>query len=153
MDKRRTKRIILLIMTLMLSGRAMTLAFIGRAGGSGPGDPPIAWLMPLIGDAVIGVSALLVAFLIWRQKGILAWTAIVVWNAVGIWDAVSAFLIHASVPWPSFFMIEALGSSMFFAASAMHALCILLVSTRDVRDGFFQVSDEGDLGVEPPSHR
>jgi hypothetical protein len=44
---------IMLILTLMLTGRAMTLAFIHRAGGGLPCDPTAAWLMPLIGDAVM----------------------------------------------------------------------------------------------------
>lgn len=51
---------IMAVLTAMLIGRAMTLAFIHRAGGEGVGDPPAAWLMPLLGDAVIGVSGLLV---------------------------------------------------------------------------------------------
>ena len=37
---------IMLLLTLMLTGRAMTLAFIHRAGGTNPGDPPVVWLMP-----------------------------------------------------------------------------------------------------------
>lgn len=52
---------ITLILTLMLSGRAMTLAFLHRVGGDGPGDPPVAWLMPLLGDAIVGLSGFAVA--------------------------------------------------------------------------------------------
>ena len=47
---------IILVLTLMLSGRAMTLAFLHRAGGEAPGDPPIAWFMPLLGDAIVGLT-------------------------------------------------------------------------------------------------
>ena len=78
------QRTILLITTLMLSGRAMTLAFIGDAGAGGLGDPPSAWLMPLVGDAVIGITAFPVAYLILKGHGLGAWTAIVSWNVVGI---------------------------------------------------------------------
>ena len=129
-------RVLLLVLTLMLSGRAMTLAFIGRAGGSAAGDPPAAWLMPLVGDAVIGVTALFIAYLIWRRVGLFAWTTILVWNVVAIWDAFSAFLIHHAVPWPSFFMTEIFGSSMFFMAAAMHGLCLYLVTHADGRRHF-----------------
>ncbi|GAB5533970.1 MAG: hypothetical protein Rubg2KO_02190 [Rubricoccaceae bacterium] len=130
------KRTLLLALTLMLSGRAMTLAFISRAGGGAVGDPPAAWLMPLVGDAVIGVTALFIAYLIWRRVGLFAWTAILVWNVVAIWDAFSAFLIHQSVPWPTFFMTEIFGSSMFFVAAAMHGLCLVLVASSDGRAHF-----------------
>lgn len=126
----------LLILTLILSGRAMTLAFISSAGGSAPTDPPIAWLMPLLGDAVIGISALAIAYLIWKGSGLFAWTTIVVWNVVAIWDALSAFLIHQTVPWSSFFMIEFFGSYMFFIASAMHLLCLYLVIRPQTRENF-----------------
>ncbi len=127
------ERTIALALTLLLAGRAMTVAFIGRAGDGGVGDPPAAWLMPLIGDAVIGITALAVAYLIVRGRGLGTWVVIVTWNALGIWDALSAFLVHQSVPWDDFFMIKALGSSMFFAASAMHLTIIGLMARPDVR--------------------
>lgn len=133
------QRGILLALTLMLAGRAMTLAFIGRAGGTGVGDPPLPWLMPLIGDAVIGVTALFVAYLVWKGRGLFAWTTMVVWNVVAVWDALSAYVVHTTTPWPSFFMIELFGASMFFMASAMHLLCLYLLCREDTRERFLQV--------------
>lgn len=124
---------IMFILTLMLTGRAMTLAFIHRAGGSMPGDPPPAWLMPLIGDAIIGITGLWVAYLILKKTGIWVWTVIIVWNSVGIWDALSAFIIHTTNPWPEFFMIELVGALMFFAASVMHLTIMILASRTNVR--------------------
>ena len=117
---------IMLILTLMLSGRAMTLAYIGRVGGTLPGDPPVAWLMPLIGDAFIGISALWVAYLITKKTGLWVWATIIAWNVLGIWDAMSAYIIHLTNPWPSFFMLATFGSSMFFAASLMHLVVLIL---------------------------
>jgi len=125
---------IILILTLMLSGRAMTLAFIHRAGGTSPGDPPAAWLMPLVGDAVIGISALWIAYLLLKKTGLWVWTTIIVWNSIAIWDALSAFIIHTTNPWPDFFMINLVGSSMFFAASAMHLTIIIIACRSDVKD-------------------
>lgn len=124
---------IMLFLTLMLSGRAMTLAFIQRAGGALQGDPPAAWLMPLIGDAVIGVSALWIAYIILKKQGLWVWTSIVVWNALAIWDALSAYIVNISNPWPEFFMLQAVGSSMFFAASAMHLAIIFLACQKSTR--------------------
>ena len=121
------ERKIILILTLILSGRAMTLTFIPRVGGSMPGDPPPAWLMPLIGDAVIGLTALLIAYLILKKTGLWVWIAIIVWSSIAIWDALSAFIIHTTNPWPEFFMIKLLGPSMFFAAIAMHLVIVILI--------------------------
>ncbi len=128
------QRKLIFILTLLLSGRAMTLLFIHRAGGAMPGDPPIAWLMPLIGDAVIGLSALWIAFLVLKKTGLWVWTTIIVWNSLAIWDALSAFIIHTTNPWPEFFMIQLLGPSMFFAASFMHLLIIILACQPDVKN-------------------
>ena len=64
------KQKVILILTPLLCGRAMTLAFIGRAGGSNPGDPPTAWLMHLVGDAVIGIAGLFIVFLILKKTGL-----------------------------------------------------------------------------------
>lgn len=127
------ERTMMLILTLLLAGRAMTLAFISRAGSALPGDPPAAWLMPLLGDAIIGVSALVIAFLILRKRGLWVWTAIIVWNVVAIWDALSAYIVHLINPWPEFFMLQMVGPSMFFAASAIHLVIILLATRPKVR--------------------
>lgn len=122
-------RTIMLVLTLMLSGRAITLAFISSAGSGAVGAPPAAWLMPLIGDVVIGVSALFIAYLIWQKTGLWVWVTIIVWNALAIWDALSAYLVHLSNPWPEFFMVQIFGASMFFIASAMH-LAIIWIATQ-----------------------
>lgn len=125
---------LILILTLMMSGRAMTLAFIQRAGGGMPGDPPAAWLLPLIGDAIIGISALWVAYLIVKKTGLWVWTTVMVWNALSIWDSLSAYVISTTNPWPEFFMLQMLGSSMFFAAAAMNVVIVVLASKPEVRE-------------------
>lgn len=135
---------VLAALTLVMAGRAMTLAFVFDAGGPSAGDPPAAWLMPLMGDAVIGVTAPVVAYLVVRGRGLAVWTSIVGWNVAGLWDALSAFSVHISVPWPEFFMIRALGSSMFFAAAAMHAVMIGLASRASFRRSLgLEFSDGG----------
>ena len=127
---------LVLALTLMASGRMMTLAFIGRAGDGGPGDPPKAWLMPLVGDATIGVSALAVAALIWKRRTMSTWVVAITWSALGAFDALAAFLVEQSTPWPEFFMLELFGRSMFFAAATMHVVIIALLARHDVRADF-----------------
>lgn len=97
-------------------------------------NPPIAWLMPLIGDAVIGVTGIAMVAILLRACGLWAWTALVVWNSLAIWDALSAFILHLTNPWPEFFMIKTFGASMFFIASAMHAANLYILACRNTRD-------------------
>ena len=134
---------VLMVLVLMASGRAMTLAFIGRAGDGGAGDPPEAWLMPLIGDAFIGVAALAVAWLLWKSPSRTTWLIAIVWSALGAFDALAAFIVETSAPWPEFFMLELVGRPMFFAAAAMHALIIYLLVSPEV---------EERLGVSAGAH-
>ena len=89
----------LTLLTLMAAGRAMTLAFIHRAGDGGPGDPPDAWLMPLLGDAAIGLTAIAIAWLVWNHRTPVVWLAAMIWNALAIFDALAAFVVETTVPW------------------------------------------------------
>lgn len=120
----------------MASGRAMTLVFISRAGDGGAGDPPDAWLMPLIGDAVVGITALGIAWLLWRRPNPTTWLLAVMWNAIAAFDALAAYVVDVATPWPEFFMIEIFGRAMFFGATAMHLLMLLLLTRRDVRSHY-----------------
>lgn len=129
-------RTIMLLLTLLSAGRAMTSFFLSRVGRGLAGDPPAGWLMPLTGDAAIGITALAVAYLIATKSGPGVWATILDWNAIAICDAFSAFLIHKTIPWPEFFMVQMFGSSMFFAASTMHLTIIALACTHYVRTHF-----------------
>ena len=131
-------RLWVLILTLVMSGRVMTLAFIHRAGGANAGDPPIHWLMPLIGDAVVGLTGLVVALLLWRRPVAASWIIALCWNVVAIWDALSAYIVSRTSPWPEFFMLQVMGPAMFFIASAMHLLIIWLLLRPALRPDFGQ---------------
>ena len=127
---------ILIALVVMSSGRAMTLAYIGRAGDGGVGDPPEEWLMPLIGDAVIGLAALGIAWLLWKRPTPGVWLAAVVWTALAAFDAIAAFIVETTSPWPEFFMLEIFGRSMFFAATAMHLVILFLLLQPAERERF-----------------
>lgn len=131
----RTRQLVIGL-TLMASGRAMTLAFITRAGDGGVGDPPDAWLMPLIGDAVVGLSAIVVAWLLWKRPSAMTWIVALVWSAIAAFDALGAYVVDVATPWPDFFMLELFGRSMFFAAAAMHLLIIGLLMRPAIRQHY-----------------
>ena len=123
-------------LSLMMAPRLMTLAFIGRAGGGGAGDPPAAWLMPLIGDAVIGFTALLATYAVLKLRGLAIWAALLIWNALGAWDALAAFVVAQSNPWPDFFMLQIFGNSMFFGTATLHVILIYLLCRDPARRHF-----------------
>lgn len=124
------------VLTLLAGGRAMTLAYVGRAGDAGPGDPPAEWLMPLLGDAAVGLTAVVVVLLMWRAPSPVTWAAGIAWSSIGAFDALAAFLVNRSTPWPEFFMLRAFGSSMFFLAAAMQVAIVLLLTRPGARQRF-----------------
>ena len=129
-------RFAVIALTVMASGRAMTIAFIHRAGDGGAGDPPDAWLMPLWGDASVGVAALGVAWLLWKRPSPSSWIIAVIWSSIAAFDALAAYVVDVATPWPDFFMIEIFGRARFFAAAAMHLLIIWLLLRPNVRDSY-----------------
>ncbi len=143
-------RKIALVLIVMASGRAMTIPFIHRAGDGGAGDPPDAWLMPLVGDAAIGLAALVIAYLVLRMPSPGTWAATIAWSAIGAFDAIAALLVEISAPWPEFFMLELIGRPMFFAAVVLHVAIIVLVSRPDALEEF-GIADVDSRVVAAPS--
>ena len=127
------KRNVLIALTAMSIGRAMTLAFVARAGDGGPGDPPDAWLMPLLGDAAVGLVAIGVTAALIRSRSLATWTFAEAFHAIAAFDAVAAMLVDIAEPWPDFFMLELFGRPMFVAAGAMHVVAVVLLWQEDVR--------------------
>ncbi len=98
--------------------------------------------MPLIGDALVGVTALLVAWLLWKRPGLAFWVFAIAWSSVAAFDALAAFVVDTTDPWPEFFMLELFGRSMFFAAVLLLIAIIWLLSSDEIRNRF---------GISPPT--
>jgi len=127
---------IVVALAAMSIGRAMTLGWIHRAGDGGPGDPPAAWLMPLIGDAAVGIFAIAVVFFLINRATLATWTITIAWSAIAAFDALAAFVVDVQTPWPDFFMLELFGRSMFFAAAALHIVIIVLLARSPLKQHF-----------------
>ncbi len=127
---------IVLGLTVMSAGRAMTIGWLHRVGGGQAGDPPAAWLMPLVGDALVGLTALVVAYLLWRRPTPASWMIAMIWTAIAAFDALAALLVEIAVPWPDFVMLELFGRSMFVAAALIHVVIFVLLSRPEVRVRF-----------------
>ena len=139
----------LVVITALAIGRAMTLPFIGRAGGGGPGDPPEAWLMPLVGDAAIGLAAIVVTIALVRRHTAAVWAVAIAFHSVAAFDAVAALMVDVATPWPEFFMLELFGRSMFVAAAAMHLVALGLLASSEVRQRFGLPDHRRLAGGEP----
>ena len=80
--------------TIRLVG--FSLAQNALAGGASP-----AWLYPAITDVVVGLMAPIVAFAVWRRKGLGVWVFGIVFFAVSIVDHMDAVTAALTTPIPA----------------------------------------------------
>ena len=83
-----------LFQTIRLVG--FSLAQDALAGSASP-----AWLYPAITDVVVGLMAPIVAFAVWRKKGLGVWVFGIVFFAISIVDHMDAVTAALTTPIPS----------------------------------------------------
>ena len=65
----------------------MFYRIVGFFGLTTLGDTqPMGWIVAFTGDAFMGVTALIVAGLLWKYRGLGVWTIAIVWHVIGIKD-------------------------------------------------------------------
>jgi len=77
----------------------------------------MSWFVPLTGDAFVGITALIVAGLLWRSQGLAVWTIGIVWHVIGIKDYIAGLQllvadppIESPAPAEVFFVILGVGA-------------------------------------------
>ena len=83
-----------------------------RAVGSGlflslglldsPRAAPPDWTIAFLGDFAIGITALFLAYMIWKKPSALLWGILLAWNAVGLFDLFGALSHSFSAPFSPF---------------------------------------------------
>ena len=60
------------------------------------------WTIAFLGDFVIGTTALILAYKIWKKPSALLWGILLAWNAVGIFDLFGALSHSFTAPFSPF---------------------------------------------------
>ena len=79
------------------SGLFLTLGAIGSER-SASSD----WTIAFLGDFVIGATALILAYQIWKKPSALLWGILLAWNAVGMFDLFGALSHSFTAPFSPF---------------------------------------------------
>ena len=79
------------------SGLFLTLSVIGS-----PRSASSDWTIAFLGDFVIGTTALILAYKIWKKPSALLWGILLAWNAVGIFDLFGALSHSFTAPFSPF---------------------------------------------------
>ncbi|MBZ0277051.1 MAG: hypothetical protein K8I60_12955 [Anaerolineae bacterium] len=68
-----------------------------------PGDAMSAWLYPAYVDTFIGITAIFIAFAVWRLRGVWVWMIILTWFSISMADHVDAIIAALNAPIPAGF--------------------------------------------------
>lgn len=64
------------------------LVAVGGFADLGEGTPEF-WVVAFTGDTFMGLTAPIVAYLLWKTRGLAIWTTAIVWHAIGIKDYIA----------------------------------------------------------------
>ena len=67
-----------------------------------PRAAPPDWTIAFLGDFAIGITALFLAYMIWKKPSALLWGILLAWNAVGLFDLFGALSHSFSAPFSPF---------------------------------------------------
>ena len=81
--------------TALMVYRAGVAAFLPRLGDD---DTSWAWIVPWVGDTLIGLTAPIVAYLLWTRRGALIWGLGLAWTFWGAWDYLSGIMVNIVEP-------------------------------------------------------
>lgn len=87
---------------------------------------PAFWQVAFVGDVFIGLTAPIVALLLWKQHGLAVWTLAIVWQVVGIKDYLTGWQLFRIEPFDP--ALGQLPLGFFVVGSSLHLLNIYLLS-------------------------
>ena len=112
--------------------RIVALTLLPQVGSS-PVSSPISWIIPFLGDSIVGLTAPILAVLLWWKKGLAVWTTGIVWTVFGTWDLFTGLILENVNPW----LNNPLGgSTRFIPFFVLSFLNLYLLSRSDVRHYF-----------------
>ena len=108
--------------------------FLAQDALAGHASP--AWLYPAITDVVVGLIAPIVAFAVWRMKGLGVWVFGIVFFVISIvdhMDAVTAALTTPIPPAPLLFPSPVVTAGLLTLISVIDAVAIAVLGTARMR--------------------
>lgn len=106
------------------------------------GVPPV-FIIPGVGDFLAGITAPIIAFLLWRRRGLRVWLAAIVWHALALSDLLVGQSIQFIVQPESGITppdaVLAIALTIWIALDITHLLSIVLLSRKPMRDYYLQV--------------
>ena len=115
---------VVIVLSALMVFRIVALRGIPNLGETGPEF----WIVAFTGDVFVGITALIVAGLLWRVRGLAVWTIGIVWHVIGLNDFTVAWQLFYIEP--PFFDTGNMGNVplvIFAVGIVVHLLCIYLL--------------------------
>ena len=106
--------------------------------GNERGAPP-EWILALIGDFIIGTTALFLVYFILKKPSYLIWILLLSWNILGLIDLLGAIRTSLLVPFgpiPEVGLTSVGVRSILFLNTFLQISCIYLLFKESVRNYF-----------------
>ena len=106
--------------------------------GNERGAPP-EWVLALIGDFIIGTTALFLVYFILKKPSYLIWVLLLSWNILGLIDLLGAIRTSLLVPFgpiPEMGLTSLGVRSILFLNTFLQISCIYLLFKESVRNYF-----------------
>ena len=115
---------VVIVLSALMVFRTFAFRGIPNLGETGPEF----WIVAFTGDVFVGITALIVAGLLWRVRGLAVWTIGIVWQVIGLNDFTVAWQLFYIAP--PFFDTGNMGNVplvIFAVGIVVHLLCIYLL--------------------------
>jgi len=106
--------------------------------GNERGAPP-EWVLALVGDFIIGTTALFLVFFILKKPSYLIWVLLLSWNVLGLIDLIGAIRTSLLVPFgpiPEIGLTSLGVRSILILNTFLQISCIYLLFKNSVRNYF-----------------
>lgn len=99
--------------TAIQAWRVSAISYLMKVGDS----VPVIWSIPFKGDSFIGITALIVAFLLARRRGLNIWMIGIIWQVIGLVDLYVAMETQLLAPLGQApYLVVPAGIAMHFTA-------------------------------------
>ena len=89
-------RIAIFLISLLAAFQVVRIFALPIIQGVFDGKYSEAWLYPAMVDMVIGASALVIGYALWKKRGLAVWTIAIVWFVISVFDHMDAFTVIAT---------------------------------------------------------
>lgn len=119
-------------LTLLMIYRVSAGLYLPKVGDS----IPEFWGIAYRGDIVIGVTAPIIAFLLWKRRSLSTWTLAIVWQWIGLKDFIGGLEFHLIEPFDP--AMGDLPIAIFIIGPVIHIYTTYLLVRN--KDDFFQLA-------------